>query len=203
MNNIYYIDISNISIEDINLSLVSEERLNKCNLINEELKKKQSLISYLLLRYAFNELNIELNNYSFEYVNNKPFIPNIGYHFNITHSKNIVAVVISDKEVGIDCEYIDITRSLKAKDYLLSDIEKSEFDCLDDKQKYLYFYSKWVAKEAHFKMLGLGLTKEFKNVSNLDYKITEIFDLENNRYFITSTYGDYQIKEVKLNNINN
>ena len=61
---------------------------------------------------------------------------------------------------------------------------------------------KWVMKEAYFKMSGIGLTKEFNKVDNLEYKITKIFDLNNNPYFITCSSFDYKIKEVIFNNIN-
>ena len=44
MKKIYYTDISNIKLDDINLSLISNERITKCNLIKDDKKKIQSLI---------------------------------------------------------------------------------------------------------------------------------------------------------------
>ena len=131
MKKIYYCDISNVLLDDINLSIISNERINKTNKINLNLKKIQSLTSYLLLRYAFKNINVNLNEYEFSYINNKPFIKDLPYHFNITHSNNIVAVIISDSEVGIDCEKIDITKNLDLLiNYVLSIEELKEFYAL-------------------------------------------------------------------------
>ena len=39
MKKIYYVDISNVKLSEINLSLISNERLTKSNMINDELRK--------------------------------------------------------------------------------------------------------------------------------------------------------------------
>ena len=66
MKKIFYVDISDIKLESINLSLISKERIDKANLMKDDLKKIQSLISYLLLRYAFNTIGIDITNYNFK-----------------------------------------------------------------------------------------------------------------------------------------
>ena len=107
MRKIYYTDISNINLNDLNLDIISKRKLNKTKLILNESKKIQTLSAYLLLRYVFKKIGIDINSYEITNLNGKPVIKELDYHFNITHSKNIVAVIISNESVGIDCEYID------------------------------------------------------------------------------------------------
>ena len=202
MKKIYYVDISNIKLEDINLSLISNDRLNKSKSYKDEIKKIQSLTAYLLLRYVFKQYNINLNDHEFSYTNNKPYILDFGYQFNITHSKNIVAVVISDSVIGVDCEYIDKNRELIAIDYLFTEKEMLEFNCLGDDSKVEYFYKKWVEKEAYFKMIGKGLTKEFNKIDSLKYNVYRIIDKLGLTYYICSTEVESTLEKINFNNIN-
>lgn len=200
MRKIYYTDISNINLSDLNLDIISKRKLNKTKLILNELKKIQTLSAYLLLRYAFKKLGIDLNNYEITNLNGKPIIKDLDYHFNITHSKNIVAVIISNETVGIDCEYIDLNKDLaKVSKYALSKEEYLEF--LNTLDKYSYFYKKWVIKEAYFKMMGIGLSKKFKDIT-LASHVFEIKDSLNNSYYL-STYPDiFDIEEINFRDIN-
>ncbi len=202
MKKIFYIDISNITLNSINLLNVSEDRLEKANKIKDENKKLQSLISYLLLRYAFSELDIKLEEYEFYYMNNKPFIKDLNYYFNITHSHNIVAIAISDTNVGIDCEFVNYEKDLtKVAKYALTIEEYSEFLALNKEDSCNYFYQKWVMKESYFKMLNKGLTKEFSAVS-LDCEVFELEDLFNNKYYLASTLNTNNIEKIEFELLN-
>ena len=82
MRKVYYLDISNVNLSDINVKIISERKLNKTKLVLNEKKKIQTLCAYLLLRYAFKEFNFELNDYNISYQNNKPVIEGINYSFH-------------------------------------------------------------------------------------------------------------------------
>ena len=203
MTKIFYTDISDITLSDINLSLIRKERIDKANLINIELKKIQSLVGYLLLRYALKQFNIDINDYAFSYKDNKPFFEGLVYNFNITHSNNIVAVVISEKEVGIDCERIDVNRNFDLlKSYLFTAKETIEFDLLNDIEKCNYFYQKWVMKEAHFKNVGLGLTKKFNSIDNLNYQVIKIIDIRNISYYLCCSANKFEYEKIDFSLIN-
>ena len=112
-------------------------------------------------------------------------------------------VVISDQEVGIDCEYIDIDRELTGvAKYTLSQDELKEFNLLTGEDKYHYLYTKWVLKEAYFKMKGLGLSKTFNEISKLDYPVLELSDANNNKYLFSCTSFEYNINRIEFNQIN-
>ena len=200
MRKIYYTDISNINLSDLNLDIISKRKLNKTKFILNESKKLQTLSAYLLLRYVFKKIGIDLNSYEIASFNGKPVIKELDYHFNITHSKNIVAVIISNESIGIDCEYIDLNKDLaKVSKYALSKVEYLEF--LDTLDKHSYFYKKWVIKEAYFKMLGIGLSKKFKDIT-LDSHVFEINDRINNSYYLSTYPAIIDIEEINFIDIN-
>lgn len=203
LKKIFYTDISNIKYEEINLTLINKDRLEKANMLKDEKKKIQSLSSYLLLRYILNEYGFDIKDYEFNYdSNNKPYIKDLALKFNISHSKNIVCCVIDTVDVGVDCEYInyikDISRIIK---YTFSDSEYQEYLKLNEKERIDYFYQKWVMKEAYFKQIGKGLTKEFKKV-NLSFKTFKITDTLNNQYYISSSFSEAYLSKIEFNELN-
>ena len=64
-----------------------------------EKRKKEFLVSRLLLNELEPNQQISYNS------NGAPEISN-GKYISISHSKNLVAIIISDKKVGLDIEYI-------------------------------------------------------------------------------------------------
>ena len=89
----------------------------------------------------------------------------------------------------------DITRTAK---YSLNEEELVIFNSLEGYDKTLYFYKKWVQKEAHFKKIGKGLTKEFANTV-LDYPIYNLQDNLGNNYVLSTTQTGLGLEEIKLN----
>ena len=45
----------------------------------------------------------------------KPYLKNNELYFNISHDKNITALVTSDKEIGVDIEYLTYKQSVVNK----------------------------------------------------------------------------------------
>lgn len=108
--------------------------------------------------------------------NNKPSLSDNKWHFNITHTKNAFAFVLSEFfYVGIDMEntYVNINMRLmlntvfneSERDVILRAAHKSkEVSCLF-----------WTRKEALLKALGTGLIDELKqiNVANKENAINK------------------------------
>lgn len=123
--------------------------------------------------------------------NGKPFIDGRKIHFNLTHSKQITALAVGKKRVGIDCE------SLTGKDRpavlnKFSDREKSEILSVGD------FYTHWTAKESYIKFFGETLANLWRKVEFYrghiylrgeltDAHITQ-FEID---YYVFSICGDY------------
>lgn len=164
---------------DIAKSLLSYNILAKCNKNKIEDKKNQSIISYYLLKKILKEdFNIELNEIKVnEY--GKPYIDDI--YFNISHSKNMVAIIISNCPCGIDIEVKDY-KNLRLAKKILNEKELELISNYNDEDKLDYIMKKWVSIEAYSKMIG-------KNFNlNTDVKIDAItveHALESDMYYLS------------------
>lgn len=80
--------------------------------------------------------------------NGKPYIEGSPYHFNITHSHEMVMLAVSDKPIGIDVERIEERDYKKFSKRFFSEEEQSRVNGL------LSFYVLWTKKESFVKYLG-------------------------------------------------
>lgn len=122
---------------------LSEGELSQLSKLKNERRRIEFLASRILLQQLFNQ-NIEI-----EYLpNGKPLLVSPNYHVSLSHSKDFVAVIISqNKEVGVDIEKIrDNMERLKEK--FLSEKELKTINTSDNLLLHLF----WGAKEAMYKM---------------------------------------------------
>ena len=102
----------------------------------------------------------------------KPYIQNFqGIYFNLSHSQDFaIYAVCSDREVGIDLEYINPQCDVDsiAERYFLPS-EQKIISNLCDRDKYLAFYRAWTLKEAYGKATGEGIANilDYMDVSPL------------------------------------
>ena len=122
--------------------------------IKENVTSKE-LLDYALFDYAsIKDYELYYNKYG------KPYLKDSNIYFNISHTRNFVICAISDREIGVDIEYLRYNelvskRILNQKEYsiLLSSNNKEEV-----------FTIMWTSKESYVKMLGIGLEYGLKNV---------------------------------------
>ncbi|WP_347217415.1 4'-phosphopantetheinyl transferase superfamily protein [Chryseobacterium sp.] len=85
----------------------------------------------------------------------KPYLKDQDLHFNISHSKELVACVIAEFPIGIDVEFIDHT--LHYQDFQFQ-MTKSEFDKIEGSEDQIGdFFSYWTRKESVMKAHGGGM----------------------------------------------
>lgn len=110
----------------------------------------------------------------------KPFIPNSDFHFSISKTKNRIAIIISESNVGID---------------LVEDIFFPDLDIYtQDELKTLRLNNRlapilFSRKEALLKAVGIGFRGEPKNI---DARSAQILFL-NQTYYLSSFY----VSEIK------
>ena len=85
----------------------------------------------------------------------KPYFPDSAWHFSLTHTKNRVFCVLSNRPVGIDAEEENRNINLALADKILSPEERLAFDRAADPRRALLTF--WVLKEAQKKCTGQGL----------------------------------------------
>ena len=127
--------------------------------------KIQCALAYLLLIHALREEGVFSDMPEFFYgEHQKPYLRNYpGWHFNFSHCKNAVCCVLSHEEVGVDIEEIKEYKESLAE-YVCNEEEFKALNGSDNQAD--GFYKLWTQKEAVFKMLGSGITKDIKNVLN-------------------------------------
>ncbi len=129
--------------------------------------RKQCALAYLLLIHALREEGVFEEMPEFFYgEHQKPYLKNYpDWYFNFSHCKSAVCCVLSRKEVGVDIEEIKEYKESLAE-YICSEKELELLHCSDNQAD--AFYKLWTKKEAVFKKLGSGITKDIKNVLDND-----------------------------------
>ena len=85
----------------------------------------------------------------------KPYFADGSAYFSISHTKNHVFCVLSDRPVGLDAEETDRQIDPRLADKILSPAEKAQYDRAENKSEALLRL--WVLKEAAAKASGDGL----------------------------------------------
>ena len=124
------------------LNSLTNEQIQKAHKYKKEDDYKRSVLSSYLLNYVLYFHQVKNKNIIYNFYN-KPYLESKEIFFNISHSKDYVAVVLSNDEVGVDVEELKKTRDL---DYLcrlevsakLKD--KSIFSCKEDDLEGINFY---------------------------------------------------------------
>ena len=140
--------------------ILSKEEKENASSFKIDVHRKSYILSHMILRILLSQYTgidpqlLEIHKSK----HGKPFIKSSNLKFNISHSKEKLAIAIATCEVGIDIEYInpsfdideilDITLSINEKLY----IKKLE-SILQKQQFYLY----WTQKEALLKAIGTGI----------------------------------------------
>lgn len=113
--------------------------------------------------------------------NGKPYFKNHpDFHFNISHSGNVIAVALSSAPVGVDIEKLR-NANLKIAERRFTDKEKAFVKTNED------FFYVWTRKEAFLKRIGLGLKKSLLSFCVLDDTNIKTFNMSD---CIVSVCGD-------------
>ena len=87
----------------------------------------------------------------------KPYFTKLPLYFSISHCKNGIAVLVSERECGVDIESLDRKVSKALMEHTMSEEELHEIDSQPEQ-----FIALWTRKEALLKRRGTGLTDELK-----------------------------------------
>ena len=156
------------------LQQLSEQRREQALRFKYELGQRTCAAAYLLLCEGLRkEYGIEEKPF-FEYgEHGKPFI--VGHpeiHFNLSHCREAVICMLSDRPVGVDVESVR-----EYKDSLVRyTMNKDEVEqILQAKRPDIEFIRFWTMKEAVLKLSGEGISNDLKGVLNsLSSKLTTV-----------------------------
>lgn len=184
MTKLYLFDIKNyLKSDNEKFKLILPSFKKRIDRYKDEYDKLRSSIGYyLLIKYLKEDFNIEINDE--DILTNKfdkPYIKNNPIYFSISHSLNFVGVLLSDNECGLDIQHDDnLTHEKLAKKILLD----KEYEMYEKNRDILF--KKWVQIEAYYKKMGTGIKYNNLDIS-IDYIVYEIFDNQNNKYYLSAT----------------
>lgn len=214
MIKLYYSNVEDLDLEKGYIK-VSSQRKEKIDFYKFAKDKKLSCGAALLLLKVLSNLGVEdpiFKKGEF----NKPYISNYpDIHFNLSHSKNLVACAVSDAPVGVDIEYIDFNIDLDiAKHYFYN----NEYDSiLNSSKPQEEFFNYWVLKESYMKYTGLGfnLALDSFNIDllssrdialKIDDKLIRnvkfsLFSLDSYKLAAASRYEVESVTELDINDL--
>ena len=169
MINIFTLNVNFIDVNDEKIyEMLSKKRIEKIKNTSNIQNKRQSIGAELMLNCAVKML------YKDAHIpilwdtdnNGKPYLKNYAdIHFNISHSKDYAVCAVSDKEIGIDIQYMRKVNYALA-DKCFCDEEKRFFENAENKNE--AFYKIWTRKESFLKACGMGITIPLNAFSVLD-----------------------------------
>lgn len=184
---ISFLDVSAISDGELSAHYgsMSESRKKETDALPSEIKKKQKIAADMLCRRMIcekcgipeNEIVFSKNGFG------KPFAENADVFFSVSHSGNIVACAVSDKEIGIDIEKTKSVRLKAAEKFSTA----SELEYIGN--DLTRFFRVWTLKEAFFKCKGTGLGSDIRSVF-FRFDREEIICSENGYELFAPTLAD-------------
>lgn len=176
MINIYFRNINDISINELNISKLSPYRREKFERLKDGKSKLQSLTAGLMLNEYISDKEIKINEYG------KPYSD--GVFFNIAHSGDYVILATSDKaEIGCDIEKLREYEFERMGRVVFTDNEIEELISADDVRE--KFFEFWTKKEAFIKCIGEGFHFPVKS---LDVSGDKAYTVYNNKKYFFKEY---------------
>lgn len=164
---------------------IPKEKRNKLEAVKNKKAKKESILAWYLLSKALREKGVEKYSVSFG-ENGKPYLENLPYFFNLSHSGDFVCCAIGERKVGLDCEKIKPVREAVIKKVLT---EKERETLKDTDGDFIRF---WTLKESHLKHSGRGITEELYRLDFSEFSKTDSFRL-GNLFFTVECIDEYYI----------
>ena len=201
-NKIYIVEISSVidtQVMEKLLKYVSDTKRKAINNFRFDIDKKLSLYSDCIVRKTACDL-LKIGNDKINYVFNEYGKPHIAdfpdFYFNISHTRNAIAAVFSDSEIGIDVEKIEENEPDIAKNFFKSE----EYDYIYSKSEHCNrrFYEIWTKKEAYVKFLGKGLAVPLDSFSVLNSEPV-ISSLEMSKYYVSLCSETLDINSFEIN----
>jgi phosphopantetheinyl transferase len=135
-SDIYIVD----GIIDYDYEVLKQFKIRSHKFTDQDHKEISYKAWYFLYTILLSKYKVNLLDSRIYYKKHKPFTK--GIFFNISHTSDIISVIISDKECSIDIELINDKRDINR-------ISKRMFGCEHDT---LEFYRLWTIFEAKLKM---------------------------------------------------
>ena len=152
---------------------ISEQRRKQALKFRHEQGQRLCVLAYQLLKQCLWQEYGITENPVFDY--NEHGKPSIVGHpeifFNLSHCKEAVVCVVSDRPVGVDVESFREPKESLVR-YTMNEAEIREIESSDDPAA--TFIRLWTMKEATLKLIGTGISNDIKTVLDGTKKYTTV-----------------------------
>ena len=169
-------------------AFLEQERAEKINKIRSESEKLLRVYASVFAKlYISEKTGIDISKLKYLYQHNgKPYFDSCPIKFNISHTKNTLAVAFSFSEIGVDVEDVRPIDLKLAKRYFtenenkyifennisamaLEGLNMPFFDVDDNDSLFKRFFCIWTRKEAFVKRSGTGLCFKLNSFDLVDF----------------------------------
>jgi 4'-phosphopantetheinyl transferase len=183
-------------------AIVSAKRLEWSRKFRNEsdfmLSMGGELLSRAIIRQRLKIKNEDIIFSKTEY--GKPFLAGLeNFHFNVSHSGELVICAAADIEIGCDCEFISAENKIDDLKIVYTHNEYKSIHSLSGPDKTIFCHNLWALKESYLKCSGIGLNEEpaaleilFENQSPAVYKKGRRLDC------LLKLYNDYRQYAIAL-----
>lgn len=148
--------------------------------------KRQKFYAWRLLELCAKKHGFNVENLHFSKAQNGKWKCN-EFEFSLSHSEDYVAIILSNKNVGIDIQKACDLKCDYFAEKILTEQENLEYIKLSENEKQRYLLEKWTQKESIYKMLEMCDLKISKiNCSNYKVKTIELI-LDGDTYYLSYT----------------
>ena len=186
-------------VSDVKICCI--ERQKEIDACKSDKAKLEKYYAWKLLEIALKDyMNKDTSEIKFQKRKNKWTCTDC--HFSLSHSKNLVAVAVSDKAVGIDIEsYCGDRFNKEISKRILTDCEFEHYSNLSDLEKKQFCNIAWSQKEALFKMQDKDVA--LSQIETLGASVfTKTIALSSGDEFFLSVAGDCDNVEYNLSGLN-
>lgn len=140
-----------------------------CSLTERKIQSKRNslvgkeILYKLMLEHYGIDLSLEENPIGKMAMGKPYFINHPHIHFNISHSKDVVACVIADSPVGIDVQYCEAKNIQMIAEKILTFEEGKIFQESGFRDEIFFKY--WAKKESYLKFIGEGIRRDLRKMT--------------------------------------
>jgi 4'-phosphopantetheinyl transferase len=147
--------IDKYELKDL-LSFSTKKRREESEKFKYDFDKKRYLLGEVILRKILSEKGFDSEQTILYNKHGKPYVDIDNFHFNISHSNNVIILGYSEYgEVGVDIEFMK-DRNIS---FYKNVFHPKEIDYVESYSNRLEaFYKVWTLKESYIKALGVGLS---------------------------------------------
>ncbi len=166
MNELYALNVKenrDFILSEAAAAIVSAERLDRSRKFRNQsdflLSMGGEILARAMIRKKLGIKNCDIKFSKMPY--GKPFLAGRdNFHFNVSHSGDIVLCAIADAEVGCDCEFISADNKIEDIEIVYTDKEYKAIQSLHGGGKIIFCHQIWALKESFLKCAGIGLGEE-------------------------------------------